>query len=151
MKLAVEERILVFSLLPGEHNYETLKDCIQLRKDVAFNEEEIRKYDIFSGFYTVVRCNRCAVEFDNASGIIPSALDGLYECPKCKKSDKTEIVKEDKGRSQVIYNKQVAEGYTKDVRIKPHAKSYLAQFLSDKSKDKKLTEQFLPLYEKFVV
>jgi phage FluMu protein Com len=151
MKFTIEERILLFSLLPTETSYEILKETLEARKNITFNEEEVRKYDIYSGFYTEVKCDRCHILFDNTGGAVPSALDGKYECPRCKKNDETVVTKEDRGKSQVVFNRQVAEGYTKEIKIKSALKSHLAEKLENFSKENKLTEQYIGLYEKFVV
>lgn len=48
MKLNVEERIRIFEFIPFKGSYNIIKDAIQARKSLIFNEEEVRKYDISS-------------------------------------------------------------------------------------------------------
>ena len=46
LKLTVEERILLFGLFPQQSDYETLVAFKKLEKELRFNEEESRKFDI---------------------------------------------------------------------------------------------------------
>jgi hypothetical protein len=150
MKLTIEERILLFQLLPIQHDYKTLKELIDLRNKVKFTEEETRKFDIYSSHPTEVHCQVCDVTFANDGGIIPSALDGKYSCPKCG-GEQTEIVKEDRKRSQITYNKEVSNGHLVDIKPKPHAKQAISKTLESMNKTQTLTEQYLTLYEKFIL
>jgi len=149
VKFTVEERILLFQLLPHKHNYQTLKQIIDLRNDIKFSEEETRKYDIYSSFPAEIKCKNCDIVFNNEGGVVASALDGKYTCPKCQ-SDDTDVIKEDRSRSQITYNKEVSTGYEKEIKPKVYAKAAITEILDNMSKQKNLTEQYLSLYEKFV-
>ncbi len=46
MKLSVQERVLILSLLPNEGSYATLKILNQLRLGLSFTEEELKKWKI---------------------------------------------------------------------------------------------------------
>lgn len=46
MKVSILERLLIMGLIPEKSDYRTLKDSIDLKKELSFNEEELRKYDI---------------------------------------------------------------------------------------------------------
>ena len=58
-------------------------------------------------------------------------------------------VNDDKGQSHVTFNKEVAEGHTKECKIPPRALSYLSERLQEMSEKDGLTFQMLPLYERF--
>ena len=46
MKLKVSERILLLSVLPKEANYVTMKVLDNLRMNLSYTEEELKKWDI---------------------------------------------------------------------------------------------------------
>lgn len=46
MKLTIHESLLTLGLLPVKGGYDILKACLELKKNIAFTEEETRKYDI---------------------------------------------------------------------------------------------------------
>lgn len=107
MKLLIQERILLFGLVPQRHNYETLKQLEETKKQLEFSEEEMRKYDISHKEMT-------------------------------------------DGRMEVKFNLEVAEGYEKEVKIKPLAMSAISKVLEDMNRNEALSEQLMSLYEKFV-
>ena len=49
----------------------------------------------------------------------------------------------------VAFNKEVAEGYIKEVKLPARISSFIAETLSKKEEDGELTFQFLSLYERF--
>ena len=46
MKLSVNERVVILSLLPSEGSFATLKILSQLRMGLSFTEEELKKWGI---------------------------------------------------------------------------------------------------------
>ena len=46
MKLSVQERLVILSLLPNEGSFATLKILDQLRMGLSFTEEEFKKWGI---------------------------------------------------------------------------------------------------------
>jgi hypothetical protein len=52
---------------------------------------------------------------------------------------------------QVQYNKEVGEEYYVDIKIPSNLMGYIVGRLKKMSEEKKITENFLTLYEKFVV
>jgi hypothetical protein len=44
MKLNILERLTLLNILPEENNYVTLKIIGELKKDLSFTEEEIKRY-----------------------------------------------------------------------------------------------------------
>jgi Zn finger protein HypA/HybF involved in hydrogenase expression len=150
IKLDIEERILLFGILPRMHDYETMKETIKARDAITFTEEETRKYDITTSFPTDFQCSDCGTLFNNQGGIVPSALDGLYYCPNCN-SNNTVKIGEDRSRQNIAFNKEVADGYAKSIDIKPRVFAAIAETLEATSKAKELTEQYMSLYEKIVL
>jgi hypothetical protein len=49
----------------------------------------------------------------------------------------------------VAFNKEVAEGYLKEVKIPARMSSYLSEVLTKKEEDSELTAQYMSLYERF--
>ncbi len=43
---SIEERILIYSLLPQQGDYLLLKECLAYQDTIRFTEEEVRNYDI---------------------------------------------------------------------------------------------------------
>jgi len=150
LKLSIEERILLFSLLPRKSDYETLNEIIEARDALTFTEEETRKFDITTSFPSEFRCSACSTVFNNQNGIVPSALDGKYYCPVCE-SGETTLLSEDKSRQNIAFNKEVAGDYTKQITIKPRILAEIVGVLEETSKKKELTEQLLPIYKKLVL
>lgn len=146
----VEERILLFQILPHQHTFQVIKEVTDLRDQIKFSEEETRKFDIYSSFPSEIKCEQCDIVFVNESGVVPSAIDGRYTCPKCGSTEHTEVIKEDRGRSQITYNKEVAVDYVKDIKPKVHVKAAIVEIFEEMSKSRKMTEQYITLYEKFV-
>ena len=112
MKLTVEDRILIYGLQPEKGNYELLSSFRLLEKNLRFNEEETRNYDI-----------------KNVPE--PTPMPGVEP------------------RMMVAFNKEVAEGYTKEIRIPARIRSYLTEKLEDLDSTEELTPQYVGLYEKF--
>jgi hypothetical protein len=44
MQLTVFERLILMSILPGEGNFVTLKIAHQLKQNLSFDEDEIKRY-----------------------------------------------------------------------------------------------------------
>lgn len=109
LKLTVEDRILIYGLIPQESDYETLRDFKKLEDDLKFNEDETRRFDI------------------------------------------SQVKDETTGLAHVTFNKEVTEGHLKDVKLPARANAAIVERLHKLSNDKKLTYQYLPLYEKFCV
>ena len=49
MKLNVEDRIRIYEFIPDKGSYKIMKEATKAKKLLAFNEEEVRKFDISSG------------------------------------------------------------------------------------------------------
>lgn len=109
LKLTVEDRILIYGLIPQESDYETLRDFKKLEDELKFNEDETRRFDI------------------------------------------SQVKDEASGLAHVTFNKEVTEGHLKDINFPARANAAVVEKLHKLSNDKKLTYQYLPLYEKFCV
>lgn len=57
----------------------------------------------------------------------------------------------DDGRVQVTFNKEASEGYFKEIKFPPRLKAHITSELERLNDEKKLNEQILTLYEKFVL
>jgi len=150
IEFTIEERILMFSMLPAKADYHTLKEVQEARKALTFTEEETRKYDITTAFPTLMVCNSCAAQFGNETGQVPSAISGKYSCPTCESEDYT-VLSEDRSRQNVTFNKEVSEDYVSEIDIKPRALASVVNTLQSLNEKMELTEQYMPLYEKLVL
>jgi len=60
-------------------------------------------------------------------------------------------VQTDDGRFQVSFNKESSEGYEKEIELSPRIAAHITGELERYNNEKKLSEQILTLYEKFVL
>lgn len=148
IKLTVEERILLLSILPSAGDYKTLKSVIDLRDSLIFDGEETAKFDIHQGAVVTVNCNDCGSSAPTLEP--PNALDGKYECGVCG-SFNTSHYTQNAGQMQITFNREVSEGYTKEIKFGIYSLNAIVAKLASLNDTGTLTEQILPLYEKFVI
>lgn len=55
------------------------------------------------------------------------------------------------GKQQIMYNKEAAHGYEKEVKVPPILKQIIRERLVQMDKDKKINHHLLTIYEKFVL
>lgn len=129
MNLTVFERLVLLSVLPKEGDFITLKLMRKLREGLSFNEKEINDID----------------------------FKFLWRCPKCQKAEVTaQTLKcEDCGiymapAGQATWDEGKAALVVKDVHIGDKMRALCESTLKRLSDEKKLTEQHMSLYEKFV-
>jgi hypothetical protein len=107
-ELSVEERILLFGILPQESDYRSMLEIKDFRTLITFNEEETRNYDIT-----------------------------VLESPE--------------GQMRVTFNKEAAVGHIKEYDISPRVAAVINEQLEKLDKERKVTDQLLGLFEKFLL
>lgn len=92
MELGISERIMLLQILPGEGDYITFKILDELKAQLAFSEEEIKKYSIKTEA-NLITWNASIIELkeiemgDKAKEIIANALDELEKKNKINASN----------------------------------------------------------------
>ena len=129
MKLEVPERLMLMSLLPQEGEYITLKLTRKLREALSFSEKEIAAIDFLNHW----KCPKCSTVELSAQ---------VVKCPKCL------IYMKPAG--QVTWDEVKASSIVQDVHMGKSMQELCKITLVKLSDEKKLTEQFMSLYEKFV-
>lgn len=87
MELKVFDRLMLLNILPTEGNFLTLKIVTQLRQDLSFTEEELKRFEIVQDGGSVT-WNRIADEpkevaiGEKATDIIVEALKKLNDTKK---------------------------------------------------------------------
>lgn len=127
MKLLVPERIILQGILPKEGDFITLKLVRKLREALSFSEEEIK----LLGFTYEFSCPKCKQVIFS-----PAPLN----CGTCN------VAMVVGGN---IRWKQENDP-SKDVYMGSKAKELCVSALKELDQKKKLTEQFMELFEKFI-
>lgn len=128
MKLTIGERAVLLTLMPKEENFETLKMIRKFKESLSLSEEE--KATI--RWRLEYKCPTCGEV-------------ALFSAPaKCGKCD---VWFEPTGSGQ--WDSTLDPN--KDVFITPTISTIIVTTLNKMSDKKKLTEELVPLYEKFVV
>ena len=129
MKLTVYERIVLQNILPQEGDFITLKLVRKLKEALAFNEKEIAEID-FRNHYKCPQCPK---------------VELAKEMPKCPDCD---IYMQPSGN--VTWDDDKAKKVVKDVFMGAKMQALCESTLKKLSDEKKLTDQHMSLYQKFV-
>lgn len=129
MKLTVFERLVLQSILPQEGDFITLKLVRKLRETLAFDEREIKEID----FKTNWRCPKCQ-KVELSAEVIKCQDCGIYM----------------QSAGAVTWDEEKAITVVKDVHMGDKMLALCSSTLRKLSDEKKLTEQNMSLYEKFV-
>ncbi len=130
MKLEVYERLVLMSILPQEDDFVTLKLSRKLRESLSFSEKEIADID----FKNHWRCPVCQ-KVELSPDIIKCQTCGVYMKPA----------------GQVTWDEEKATGVIKEIHMGAKMASLCASVLKKLNDEKKLQEQHMGLYEKFVI
>lgn len=129
MKMTVIERIQLQNLLPAQGDFITLKLIRKLRESLSFSEKEIAEIS----FKNHWKCDICNTK--EIAAQVP-------KCPKCGEyMTPAGMVNWDEGKAIKVI---------KDVHMGRTMRDLCRSVLKKLSDDKQLTEQTMPLYEKFV-
>jgi len=129
MKLTVLERIMLQNILPKEGDFITLKLVRKLRESLAFSEKEIAGVE----FKTHWKCPQC--QKGGMSTEIAECKDcGIYMRPS----------------GEVTWDDDKAKKVVKDVFMGAKMLVLCESTLKKLSDEKKLTDQHMSLYGKFV-
>ena len=129
MKLTVLERIMLQEILPKEGDFITLKLVRKLREALAFSEKEIAEI----AFRTHWKCPQCQkIELSDAE----------IKCPDC------DVYMRPAG--EVTWDNDKAKKVVKDVFMGNKMLALCESTLKKLSDEKKLTDQHMSLYAKFV-
>ena len=129
MKLAVYERLVLMNLLPAEGDFITLKLVRKLRETLSFSEKEITDID-FKNHWKCPKCNKTEL----SANVIKCQDCGIYMIPA----------------GQVTWDEEKAINVIKDVHMGKAMFNLCETALQKLSDEKKLTEQHISLFEKFV-
>lgn len=128
LELTVFERLMLSNVLPKEGDFVTLKLVRKLREALSFGEEEIATIN----FQNLWRCPQCKEE---------SFASRQIKCDKCK------IYCAPVG--QVTWDEAKAKEIVKDVHMGSTMQTLCVATLQKLSAEKKLTDQYYSLFEKF--
>jgi len=129
MKLGVYERLILQNILPQEGDFITLKLVRKLRESLAFSEKEIAEID-FKNHWKCPKCNKVEL----SANVIKCQDCGIYMIPA----------------GQVTWDEEKAINVVKDVHMGKAMLNLCETALQKLSDEKKLTEQHMSLFEKFV-
>jgi len=129
MKLAVYERLMLQNILPQEGDFITLKLVRKLRESLAFSEKEIAEID-FKNHWKCPKCNKVEL----SANVIKCQDCGIYMIPA----------------GSVTWDEEKAINVIKDVHMGKSMEKLCETVLQKLSDEKKLTEQHMSLFEKFV-
>jgi len=129
MQLTVFERLLLQSILPQEGDFITLKLVRKLRESLAFSEKEIADID----FKNHWKCPKCG-KVELSAQVIKCQDCGIYMRPA----------------GQVTWDEEKAISVIKDVHMGKSMENLCETTLQKLSDEKKLTEQHMSLFEKFI-
>lgn len=129
MKLTVYERLSLQSILPQEGDFITLKLVRKLREALAFSEKEIAEIN-FRNHWHCPSCNETILS---------------AKMPKCGKCSVYMIP-----GGKVSWDEDKAKSVVKDVFMGNKMQALCEETLKKLSEAKKLTEDTMSLYAKFV-
>ena len=129
MQLTVFERLMLQSMLPQEGDFITLKLVRKLKESLAFSEKEISEIN-FKNHWKCPKCNKVEL----SANIIKCQDCGIYMIPA----------------GQVTWDEEKAINVIKDVHMGKAMLNLCETALQKLSDEKKLTEQHISLFEKFV-
>ena len=129
MQLSVFERIQLQNLLPAEGDFVTLKLIRKLRETLSFSEKEINEID----FKNRWNCEKCKTS---------ELATQTPKCPSCA------VYMQPAG--SVHWDEAKALKVIKDVHCGRAMRELCKATLQKIGDEKKLTEQTMSLYEKFV-
>jgi len=129
MKMTVIERIQLQNLLPAQGDFITLKLIRKLRESLSFSEKEIAEIS----FKNHWKCDICSTK---------EIASQVPKCPKCGEYMMP--------AGMVNWDEAKAVKVIKDVHMGRTMRDLCRSVLQKLSDNKELTEQTMPLYEKFV-
>jgi len=129
MQLTVFERLMLQSMLPQEGDFITLKLVRKLKESLAFSEKEISEIN----FKNHWKCSKCD-KVELSAEVIKCQDCGIYMIPA----------------GQVTWDEEKAINVVKDVHMGKAMLNLCETTLQKLSDEKKLTEQHISLFEKFV-
>ena len=135
MKLEVYERIVLLNILPQEGDFTTLKLVRKLRESLSFSEKEIADID----FKNTWNCPVCQ-KFEAAPHA--NKCQGSEENPHEPTYMKT--------GGEVTWDDEKAKNTVKDIHMGDKMYALCVTTLSKLNDEKKLTEQHMGVYEKFI-
>jgi len=131
MKLTVQERVVLVTILPAEGDYTTIKLVRKLRESLSFSEEEHKQLN----FRNRYDCPKCEAEVYASSPI------------KCENKECKKFNQYMKQSNFLTWNEDV--NIVKDVHMGSKSKELLKSTLQKFSDEKRLNETYLDVYERF--
>lgn len=128
MELNVLERLALLEVLPREGDFVTLKLVRKLRESLSFSEAEVKQI----GFNQNFKCPKCQKEISSP------------DAPKCECGSYMVA------SGSMTWDAQKGEKVLKEIHMGEKMLSMCVSALKKLDSEKKLTESFFSLYEKFI-
>ena len=128
MQLNILERLALLEIIPKEGDFVTLKLVRKLRETLSFSEVEIAQIDFNQNW----RCPKCQKE--TASPDAPKCECGSYMA----------------STGNVVWDREKGEKVLKEIHMGEKMMTMCVTTLKKLDSEKKLTESYFSLYEKFI-
>lgn len=138
VKLNMSERFMLLGIIPREGDFTTLKIVRKLRETLAPDEKENKEY----AFQYEYACRKTDMVDDNP--VLCKFIEVSSVQPKCP------FHREYMRPTGRLFWKPEMSQVEKEIWFGNKANSLITEALKRLSNEEKLTEQHLPLYEKFI-
>ena len=128
MQLSVLERLALLEVIPKEGDFVTLKLVRKLRESLSFSEAEVKEIDFNQNW----KCPKCQKEVSSPD--VPKCECGSYMT----------------ATGSMTWDTQKGEKVLKEIHMGEKMMSMCITALKKLDNEKKLTESFFSLYEKFI-